>query len=84
MTSKIKELKLKQAGEHKIVEVTLEKEGKEHTFTAKALHVLDEEMFKNLLQIWDEKMIPEREAEETLTDEVIEAALEEIKKPKAK
>ena len=84
MTSKIKKLELKQAGEHKIVEVTLEKGGKEYAFTAKALHVLDEEKFKNLLQIWDEEMIPEREAEEALTDKAIEVALEKIKKPKVK
>lgn len=84
MTSKIKKLELKRAGEHKIVEVTLEKGGKEYAFTAKALHVLDERTFKDLLKIWDEKMIPEREAEKKLTDKEIKVALEKIKKPQVK
>lgn len=84
METKIKKLELKQAGEHKIVEVTLEKGGKEYIFTAKAIHVLDEGKFKGLLQIWDEQMIPEQEAEGSLTDEMIERKLVGIAKPKVK
>lgn len=84
MKTKIEKMKLKRAGKHKIVEVTLKKGGKEHVFTAKALHVLDDATFKDLLQIWDEKMIPEREAEEALTDEAIEVGLENIKKGRVK
>lgn len=84
MKTKIKKMELKQAGEHKLVEVTLTKGGKDYLFTAKALHVLDERKFKNLLQIWDEQMIPEREREEGLTDEVIEGKLAELIEPKVK
>ena len=76
----IKKMMSQQSGTHRLVEVTLEKEGEEYTFTAKATDVLDEKRFASLLRIWNKQAIPERVAEKALTDEGIETILEKRKK----
>lgn len=81
MATKIKKLDLKRSGAHKLVQVTLEKGGKEYVFTAKATDVLDESRFRSLLKMWDEQAIPEAEKEAGMTDEAIEERLKKIKNP---
>lgn len=80
--AKIKKMELQQAGEHKIVEVTLEKGGKEYSVTAKVADVLDEKRFASLLEYWTKKKIPEDETEAAMTDEDIEKKLVKIMTPK--
>ena len=78
----IKKMVSQQSGTHKLVEVTLEKDGKEYKFTAKATDVLDEQRFASLLRVWDEQAIPEIVAEKALTDKGVEEMLEKRKKMK--
>ena len=84
MDVKIKKMEIQQAGEHKLIEVVLEKGTKEHKFTAKVADVLDEKRFASLLKYWKEKKIPEDEAEAVMTDEDIELKLAKIGKTKIK
>lgn len=84
MDVKIKKLEVQQAGERKLIEVTLEKGGREHKFTAKVADVLDEERFASVLKYWKEKKIPEDETEAAMTEEEIKVELEKIGKIKIK
>lgn len=77
MTVKVKKVEREEGEEGEdIVKAILEKDGKEHIYTAKLVHVLDEDIFKNLLHTWD-KMIEEKEARAKLKKEDIEAILNE-------
>lgn len=84
MTTKIKELKAEKSGERKLVRVTLEKDGKEYFFTAKATDVTDEDRFNSLLRVWTTQAIPEQEREGKMTDEQLEEDLKRIKAKKIK
>ena len=68
MTTKIKSMEVEDAGDSKIVKITLEKAGKEYEFSARPTDVMDEKRFKSLLKFWDEKAIVEREEAEGITE----------------
>lgn len=80
MTVKVKKTEREGAN---IVKVTLEKEGREYTYTAKLGDVLDENIFKSLLHTWD-RMIKEEEAREELKEEDIEKVLKKRAKREIK
>jgi phage baseplate assembly protein W len=82
MPIKVKETKLEP--NKKSVRVTLETpEGKEHEYTAKVEHVLDETIFKSLLHTWD-RMIKEEEARVELKEDEIEKILKKREKMETK
>lgn len=74
--TKIKKIELEKEG--KTVKATLEKNGVDYIFYAKSVDALDEEKFKSLLKFWNEKAIPEKEAEEKLTEVGVKASLKKL------
>lgn len=74
--TKIKKIELEKEG--KTVKATLEKNGVDYIFYAKTVDTLDEKKFKSLLKFWDEKAIPEKEAEEKLTEVGVKASLKKL------
>ena len=66
--TKIKSMEVEDAGDSKIVKITLEKGGKEYEFSARATDIMDEKRFKSLLKFWNEKAIVEREEMEGITE----------------
>ena len=83
MTLKVKKLERESKGDNNIVKVTLEKEGKEYVYMAKEEHVLDEDKFNNLLQVWA-RMIHEQEAQAELEEEDIKKVLKKRAKMETK
>jgi len=73
--TKIKKIEIEEAGGNKMVKVTLEKDKEEYVFYARATDVLDEKKFKSLLKYWNEKAIPEKEAEAGFTEEQLKELL---------
>lgn len=76
MKTKIKKMEIE--GEGKTVKATLEKGGVEYVFYAKSVDVMDEKRFKSLLEFWNEKAIPEKEAEEGLTEEKLKVRFKKM------
>ena len=83
MTIKVKKLEREGKEGTNIVKVTLEKEGKEYVYMAKEEHVLDEDKFNNLLQVWA-RIIREQEAQAELKTEDIEKILKKRAKMEVK
>lgn len=76
--TKIVKTEVEGTGDHKIVKITLEKDGKEYGFSAKATDVMNEKTFKSLLKYWNEKAIPEKEADAGISEEALSSRLKKI------
>lgn len=84
MTTKVKKLEYRKGNEVGMVKVILEKNGKEYIFGEKVGTVMDEDKFAALLKMWDEEIIPQREADAKVKEEDIEKVLKKRAKMESK
>ena len=87
MTVKVKDLKLDKRGKERTIRATIEdvETKKEYAFSLDPETVMDEETFKQILNMWDGEIIPREKARAKLKDSEIEKTLKkrigiEIKK----
>jgi len=74
--TKIKKIDLEKGG--KTVKATLEKDGVDYVFYARSIDVMDEKKFESLLKFWNEKAIPEKEAEAGFEEEGLNARFKKM------